>query len=152
MDKKIIIYLGADHAGFYLKEKVKKYLVNSGYSVLDFGALSYDKDDDFPDFFHPLASKFSKNINNRALIFGGSGMGESIVLNRYKRIRCGIWYGGNKNIVKNYREHDDINSLAIASRFIDKKDLFDIIDLFLKTKFLNKKRYCRRVSKIDYKK
>ena len=144
-----IIYIGADHAGFYLKESAKKYLAGQGFVIKDFGAPEYDELDDFPDFFHPLAKSLSRNNRVRAVIFGGSGMGESIVLNRYKNVRCGVWYGGNKEIVKNYREHDNINSLAIASRYIKKSDLFEIINIFLKTKFLNIARYRRRVAKID---
>jgi ribose 5-phosphate isomerase B len=143
------IYLGGDHAGFVYKEIVKKYLLDNGYKIVDFGPHSYEKNDDFPDFLHPLAKKLSKFPNNKAIIFGGSGIGESIVLNRYNGVRCGVWFCSELDIISNGRTHDDINSLSIGSRFIDKNQLLKAIEVFLKTPFSNEIRHARRVNKID---
>lgn len=147
--EKIVIYVGGDHAGYFLKEKVKLYLVKRGFEVLDFGPAAFSQNDDYPDMLHPLAHKLSKNPERRAIIFGGSGMGESIVLNRYPYVRCGVWYGGNFEIIKNYKEHDDINALAVAARFIQEKDIYGAIEVFLKTRFLKEERFVRRIEKID---
>jgi ribose 5-phosphate isomerase B len=147
--EKSLIYLGGDHAGYFLKENVKLFLIERGFSISDFGPEIFDQHDDYPDILHPLACELSKYPKQRAIVFGGSGMGESIVLNRYSHVRCGVWYGGDFEIIKNYREHDDINALAIATRFIETKDVYKAIEIFLQTRFLNEERFIRRVEKID---
>ena len=144
------IYLGCDHAGFDFKEKVKNYLIKKKFDVVDFGTYTYNEYDDYPDFLHPVAQALSQNPQERAIIFGGSGMGESILLNKYNGIRCGVWYGGDKSIIANYREHDDINAIAIASRYVNEDILYDI-DVFLSTDFIKEEKYIRRLNKIENK-
>lgn len=145
------IYIGCDHAGFDFKEKVKNYLTKKKFDVVDFGAYSYDEYDDYPDFLHPVAQALSQNPRERAVIFGGSGMGESILLNKYSDIRCGVWHGGDRSIIANYREHDDINAIAIASRYVNEDILYGIIDVFLNTDFIREEKYIRRLKKIENK-
>ena len=78
------IFLGADHAGFKLKEEVKKYLEKEGFEGEDEGAHSYDKNDDYPDFIVPVAKKAAKNPEAKGIIFGASGQGEAIAANRIR--------------------------------------------------------------------
>lgn len=148
--KNKIVYLGSDHAGFGFKGIAKEHLLKKGYEVVDFGAYEYNENDDYPDFLHPVAQALAKKSRHRALIFGGSGMGESILLNRYRGVRCGVWHGGNEDIIANYREHDDINALAIASRFVDRGKLLIIIDIFLDTQFIAGEKYKRRLKKLEF--
>ena len=87
------IYLASDHAGFELKEKIKKFLLESNYEVQDFGALIYDAKDDYPDFMHLAAKALSEDgEDSRAIIFGGGGQGEAMVANRYKGVRAAVFY------------------------------------------------------------
>ena len=77
----IRIVLATDHAGFELKESVKKYLLDFNYDVKDFGAFEYEPTDDYPDFINPAAKFISENDNTMGIIFGGSGQGEAMAAN-----------------------------------------------------------------------
>ena len=95
----MIIYLAADHAGFELKEKIKKYLGELGYEIKDFGAFKYESEDDYPDFIFPamkaLSDDLEKGIDSKGVIFGGSGQGEAIIANRFPEIRAVVCDGGD---------------------------------------------------------
>ena len=89
------IFLGADHAGFELKEELKKYLRDElGYEVSDEGAFALDPDDDYPDFVRIVAKRVAGDptTNSRGIILGGSGQGEAIVANRFKDVRAVVYY------------------------------------------------------------
>ena len=81
------VFLGTDHAGFELKEKIKSYLQELGYEVEDCGAFTFDKNDDYPDFIARAAMGVSKDPDSRGIVFGKSGAGEAIVANKIKGIR-----------------------------------------------------------------
>lgn len=142
------VYLGSDHAGFELKEKVKTFLKEQGYEVEDCGAYAYDKDDDYPDFVSTAAEAVSKDPNARAIIFGGSGQGEAIVANKYRNVRAVVFYGDDASLVRVFREHNDANVLSLGARFLSKEDALRAVDLFLKTPFSGEERHIRRISKI----
>ena len=147
--KNMKIFLGADHAGFELKEEVKKYLINSGFEVQDKGAYSYNKDDDYPDFVIPVAKKVSESPNHIGIIFGASGQGEAIAANRIKGVRAVIYYGGSIKIVKLSRTHNYANILSLGAKFVNKKESIKAVRIWLKTRFSNKPRHIRRIKKID---
>src|SRR3989344_6743371 len=115
--KKQKIFLGSDHAGFELKEHAKKNLLKSGFHVEDCGAYSYDKNDDYPDFIVPVAKKVAKNPGSMGIIFGASGQGEAIAANKVKGVRAALYYGGNIEIVKFSRTHNNANILSLGARF-----------------------------------
>ena len=145
------IYLASDHAGFELKEKVKKFLIDSGYEVEDFGAFKLDPDDDYPDFIRKAAEAVSKDPeNSRAIILGGSGEGEAMVANRYKGVRAAVYYGSKEEILKLSREHNDANVLALGARFLNPKEALEAVAFWLKHPFSRKERHQRRIQKIDY--
>ncbi len=148
MKKKNKIYLGTDHAGFKLKEKVKKHLEMKGFEVKDFGAFKYDQDDDYPDFILPVARAVVKN-NGVGIIFGSSGQGEAMTSNKIKGIRAALYYGGSSKIVKLSKEHGNSNILSLGARFVKEKEALKMIDLWLKTKFSEDKRHKRRLKKIN---
>ncbi len=144
----MIIHLASDHAGFNLKEKVKKFLVEQGYEVKDHGAFKLDEEDDYPDFVKPAAEAVSKNPEERAILFGGSGQGEAMVANRYKNVRAAVFYGGSDKIIKLSREHNDANVLSLGARFLDEAHVIAAVSDWLKVGFSRKERHQRRIDKI----
>lgn len=161
------IYIGSDHAGYELKEKLKIYLneLELGYEVIDKGAFEYDKDDDYPDFIIPVAEAVSKEEENAGVILGFSGQGEAMCANRVRGVRAAVFYGeklpidklevkGDESadsfeIVKLAREHNDANIISIGTRFVTDDEAKFAVELFLKTKFLGEERHIRRIKKID---
>lgn len=143
------ILIGADHAGYELKNTIEKYLIEKGYDVEDFGADTLDPLDDFTKILSPLAYKISQNPELKGIVFGGSGQGEAQVCNRYKGVRAAVYYGGNIDIVKLSREHNDANVLSIGARFVNDIDTKAAIDLWLLTAFSGDEKYARRNRELD---
>ena len=143
------IFLGADHAGYNLKEEVKKFLQKEGYDVEDKGAYKNDHDDDYPDFIIPVAKAVAKNKNSKGVVFGASGQGEAIVANKIKGVRAALYYGGNPDIVKLSRTHNNANILSLGTRFLSKDEAIEAVKIWLETGFSNEKRHARRVKKIN---
>lgn len=140
------IYLGTDHAGFELKEKIKSYLLEKNFEVEDCGAFEFDKNDDYPDFISKAAIKISQDPSSFGIVFGKSGAGECIVANKIKGIRAVL--GFNKDNVKLSREHNDANVLSIGSQFVNEELSKELITMFLETPFSNEERHIRRINKI----
>jgi len=145
MSKKIV--LATDHAGFELKEHVKNMLLDRGIEIKDFGAFTYDPQDDYPDFISPAAQYIADN-NLIGIIFGGSGQGEAISANRIKGIRAAVFYNGPEEIIQLSKLHNNANVLSIGARFVDQSRAEEIIDLWLSTSF-EKGRHERRIKKLD---
>ena len=145
MNKTIV--LATDHAGFELKEHVKKFLSEKGFEIKDFGALEYDALDDYPDFIIP-AAKFISEHKLIGIIFGGSGQGEAMAANRIKGIRAAVFYDGPDDIIELSKLHNNANILSIGARFVSKKKSEEIINLWLSTDF-EKGRHKKRIDKLD---
>ncbi len=143
------IILGTDHAGFELKEAVKRHLEGKGYAVKDIGAHSFDEQDDYPDFIIPAAKEVAKNPHSKGIIFGGSGQGEAIAANRIKGVRAALYTGHNLEIVKLARTHNDSNILSLGARLISEQEAIDAISLWLSTSFSKDDRHVRRITKLD---
>jgi ribose 5-phosphate isomerase B len=143
------IYIGSDHAGYELKEKLKIYVKELGYEIEDKGAFSLELADDYPDFIVPVAEAVAKSENSFGIILGGSGEGEQISANKVDGIRAIEYYGGNLEIVKLGREHNDANILSLGARFINEDEAKESVKLFLETKFTGEERHVRRINKID---
>ena len=147
------IYLAADHAGFELKEKIKKFLGDLNCEVKDFGAHKYEPEDDYPDFVIPamktLVEDLEKGIESRGIILGGSGQGEAMIANRFKDIRAVVCDDGDslENKVKVWREHNNSNVLSFGGRFIDEKSALDAVKIWLETPFTGESRHTRRLNK-----
>lgn len=140
-----MIYLASDHRGFRLKEKIKEWLSEWSYEFQDMGAFEYNPDDDYPEYAKLVAEKVS-NSENMGIIVCGSGIGVDVVANKFDGIRSGLAL--DEDQIKLGREHDNINVLALASEHISEEDAKRIVDVFLKTLFLGKERYERRLNKI----
>lgn len=143
------IYLSGDHAGFILKDKVKKWLENEGHEVIDCGPFKLDKKDDYPDYVVPMAKEVSKDNGSFGFSFAGSGEGEAIAMNKIKGIRAVVYYGKNLNIVRLSRQHNNANILSFGVRFAKESECKKAIFIFLKTKFDEGSRHERRIEKIE---
>ena len=140
------VYLGTDHAGFELKEKIKFYLKEQGYEVEDCGAFSFDKNDDYPDFISKAAIGVSKDPDSKGIVFGKSGAGEALVANKIKGVRAIL--GFNKENAELARLHNDANVLSLGSAFVNEELAKELVEIFLETEFSNEDRHIRRIEKI----
>ncbi|MBI4691980.1 MAG: RpiB/LacA/LacB family sugar-phosphate isomerase [Candidatus Terrybacteria bacterium] len=144
------IYIAADHAGYDLKEKLRAYLSELGYSVEDFGNFIYDEKDDYPDFMFSVAKKVAENPeHNRGILIGGSGQGEAMIANRFKGVRAAVVYHCDEDIVRLSREHNNANILSLGARFLNADEARHAVKLWLETPFSGEERHKRRIGKID---
>ena len=142
------IHLATDHAGLELKEKVKLYLSDLNYEVIDHGAYEYDALDDYPDFIFPCANAVSNDPESKGIILGGSGQGEAMAANRVKGVRAAVFYNGPDEIIKLSRQHNNANILSLGARFISEEEMYKIIEVWLSTDF-ESGRHQRRIEKLD---
>ena len=144
------IYIAADHAGFYLKKQLIAYLKIKGYEVEDMGAFEMNEADDYPDFIIPLATKVARGKPGETcgIVIGGSGQGEAIVANKVKGIRAAVYYGGNNQIPKLAKEHNDANILSLGARFMSGDDAKKAVTAWLDAKFEGG-RHNARIDKIN---
>lgn len=143
------VYLGSDHAGFLLKEKVKKYFDKKKVIYEDLGAFKRENGDDYPDIVIPVARKVARDKNSKGIVIGGSGQGEAIAANKVKGVRAALYYGGNFKIVRLSREHNDANILSLGARFVNEKEAIKVIELWMKTPFSKSPRHKRRIDKVS---
>ena len=137
------IYLSADHAGFKLKEQIKKYLEKK-YNVSDLGAFKFEKTDDYPDFAAKVAKKVS--VGGMGILFCGSSHGVCIAANKIRGARAVAV--SNIRDAKLTREHNDANVLCLSGWNLKLDAAKKIIDAWLKTEFSGEERHARRVGKI----
>jgi len=126
------ISIGADHAGFSLKEKLKKYLLEKGIEVKDFGTHS-EQSVDYPDFAHPVANAVEKKEVDFGLLMCGSANGVTMTANKHKEIRAALCW--KEEIAKLARQHNDANILTLPARFIEEAEAKKCVDVFLSTPF-----------------
>lgn len=143
------IHLGTDHAGYELKEYIKGILLEEGHDVIDHGADHYEEGDDYPDFVLPAAQAVAmEGGDSVAIVFGGSGTGEAIAANRIPRVRASVYYGGDMEIVRLSREHNNANVLSIGARFVSEQEAEAAVVTFLVTPFSDEERHVRRIQKL----
>ncbi len=128
--KKIVI--ASDHAGYSLKEYVKKFLNRKKIQIKDVGANSNEKVD-YPDYAHKLSKVIKKNRNSIGVLICGSGQGMIMAANKHKNILAALCY--NVKSTKLSRLHNDANVITLGSRLISKKNALKCLNIFLKTKF-----------------
>ena len=138
------IFISSDHAGYNLKEQIKKKF-HRKYSFQDLGTDSSKLSVNYPDYAHKLSKKVANNTNNVGILVCGSGMGMSMAANRHKKIRAAVCY-----TVKNTklsRLHNNANIITLGSRLTKKNIAFKCIEVFMNTKFEGG-RHKKRVKKI----
>ena len=139
------IAIGADHAGFLYKERIKDYLQAERYEVTDFGTNSTEPVD-YPVVIRPVAEAVAAGRFDRGIILGGSGNGEAIVANRVRGIRCALCW--NVESARLARQHNDANILSLGERLIPEAELLPIVSTWLTTAFEGG-RHARRIAQID---
>jgi len=138
------IFIASDHAGFELKEIIKKYLSKKKLIYQDLGPEN-DKSVDYPIYAHNVAKKVKVDKNNIGILICGSGTGMNIAANKHKNIRAAQCF--NLKSTKLSRLHNDANIITLGARLISKKKALNFVGIFLKTKFEGG-RHLKRVRKI----
>ncbi|QQG44317.1 MAG: RpiB/LacA/LacB family sugar-phosphate isomerase [Candidatus Roizmanbacteria bacterium] len=142
------IFIGTDHRGFELKNKLLDYLQDKNIRVEDMGNYEYDAEDDNPDYAKKVAQAVLQNPSEfLGIVICGSGIGVSMAANRFKGIRCAL--GFDISQVKHGRENDHINVLAIPAEYTDFETATQMIDTFIQTPIIKKEKYLRRSRKLD---
>ena len=137
------IVLASDHAGFKLKELIKKYLIKKRKKVLDLGTNN-NNSVDYPDFAHMLSKKI-KTKKQLGILVCGSGIGMDMAANRHKNIRAALCYSAKAT--KLSRQHNNANVMALGARLTKKNVALKYVDIFLKTNFIGG-RHLKRIKKI----
>lgn len=140
-----IIPIGADHAGFQLKETLKKHLSSKGYEVNDFGCYS-EESIDYPDFAHPVAEMVEQNKGMLGILICGSGNGISMSANKHQGVRSALCW--KTEVAELARLHNDANILTLPARFISEAEAIEMVDVFFSTVFEGG-RHQKRVDKIS---
>ncbi len=151
------IFIGTDHAGYVLKERLLTSLKVAGHEIVDKGAYEYNEHDDYPDFVIPVAEEVSKDPENvKGIIIGATGQGEAIAANKLPNVRAVVYYGEGKcvvddeaNIIVRSREHNNSNILSLGARFLSDEQMMSAVDLWLNTPYSGSERHVRRLMKID---
>ncbi len=139
-----VVALGADHAGYALKELVKTHLESRGYDVIDFGTDSAEPVD-YPLFCEPAARAVATGAAALGVVVGGSGQGEQIVANKVRGVRAALCY--NELSARLARQHNDANVLALGARLLGSELALAIVDAFLNASFEGG-RHARRIAQI----
>ena len=142
----MVIYFGADHRGFALKQKLMPVLKERGYEVVDMGASEAVEGDDYVDYAKLVGERVSADPESRGVLICGSGAGMAIAANKFRRVRACL--GMSNDEVFDARHDDDLNVLCLASEFVSEEDAKSMLNIFLTTPFSSEERYQRRLNKI----
>lgn len=142
-----MIYLGADHRGFELKQRIKTRLLDQGYEVTDLGDDHLDPQDDYVDFAQKVASATIQFPENRGIIICGSGAGVDMVANKIEGIRSALVFDVMRS--KQAREHEDANVISLPADILDEEKAWEIVEAFLTTPFSGDSRHIRRLEKLE---
>jgi ribose 5-phosphate isomerase B len=140
------IVIGADHAGFALKEKLRPYLEAAGHQIVDVGAHEYDRHDDYPDFAAAVARAVVAGEGERGILVCGSGVGACIAANKIDGIRaclCHDIYSATQGV-----EHDDMNVLCLGALIVGEVLAQRLVEGFLDAQFIGEGRFLRRLNKV----
>ena len=138
------VLLASDHAGFKLKDKIKRFLIKKGNTVLDLGTKNRNSVD-YPDYAHLLSKKMKNNKSQFGILICGSGIGMGMAANKHKNIRAALCY--NTKSTKLSRQHNNANVMTIGARLIKGKTALKCVGTFLKTEFVGG-RHTKRIKKI----
>ena len=139
------VILASDHAGFKLKEEIKKFLIKKRKTVLDLGTKNTSSVD-YPDYAHLLSKQMKKSKNQFGILVCGTGIGMSMVANKHKNIRAALCH--NAQSAKLSREHNNANVMTIGARLTKKNIALKCVNIFLRTDFDGGRRHIKRIKKI----
>ncbi|HKD45218.1 MAG TPA: RpiB/LacA/LacB family sugar-phosphate isomerase [Candidatus Angelobacter sp.] len=158
------VYFAADHGAFDFKNALLAYVQDElKMEVEDCGAFTMDPADDYPVIIAGAAKKLSADslagIDSKAIFGGGSGQGEAMVANRFKGVRCAVYYGPAReqtdmsgktlDMLASTREHNNANALSIGGRFLKLDEAKEAVRAWLTRPFLGQERHARRIIQID---
>lgn len=140
------VVIGADHAGFQLKNAMGDFIRHEGHTVLDVGAFN-ENPSDYPDYAEAVGRAILEGKAERGVLICGSGIGASIAANKLMGIRAGVChdtYSAHQGV-----EHDNMNVVVLGSRIIGEKLAEDVLRAFLQAKYTNEERHARRLAKVQ---
>jgi ribose 5-phosphate isomerase B len=140
------ISIGADHAGYEMKQQLIEFVQKLGNTVHDVGTFEPGKPDDYPDYAVLVAKDLRSGKADRGILVCGSGVGVSVAANKFKGIRAGLChdhYSAHQGV-----EHDDMNVLVLGARIIGPMMAQDVTEAFLNAKFSGEERHVRRLNKV----
>lgn len=141
------VYLGADHAGFEVKNKIREHLAHNGYEVEDVGPHTLDPVDDYPKYAYLVSTKVLGEDDSRGILVCGSGQGVCMAANRVRGIRAALVW--SQEMARETRRDNDSNVLCLASRFTDEDTIMGIVDNWLEEKFSGEERHIRRLDELE---
>ena len=140
------IVIGADHAGYEMKEALRVELVGEGHEVIDVGSHDPSQPDDYPDFAAALGRTIQAGRADRGVLICGSGVGASVAANKHRGIRAGLChdtYSAHQGV-----EHDDMNVLVLGGRVVGESVALELVRAFLDSKYTHEARHERRLAKV----
>lgn len=140
------VAIGADHAGFHLKQEIASLLAADGHEALDVGAHTLDADDDYPDFAIAVGESVRNGEADRGIVVCGSGVGSSVAANKLKGVRasvCHDTYSAGQGV-----EHDDLNVLCLGGRIVGISLATELVRAFLGATYDGGPRFARRLNKV----
>ena len=141
------VAVGADHAGFNLREAVISTIEAAGHQAIYLGAHEYDAEDDYPDCTAPVAASVQSGDSDRGVMLCGSGIGAAITANKFKGVRasvCHDTYSAAQGVV-----HDDMNVLCIGGRVVGDAIATELVEAFLAAEMGEEVRFHRRLQKLN---
>jgi ribose 5-phosphate isomerase B len=140
------VYLGSDHAGFALKQRLVEHVTGLGHESVDCGPHGYDADDDYPPYVLAAASRVAADPGSAGVVLGGSGNGEAIAANKVRGVRCALAF--STDTARLAREHNDANVLSLGARMYDEAIALEFVEIFLSTPFSGEERHVRRLAQL----
>jgi len=140
------VYIGADHAGWALKEGIEEYLQQKNINVVDMGNQDLVKDDDYPEFGYAVAKRVVTDKGSHGIVICGNAQGICIVANKVKGARAAT--GFDEQVAKTSRSDDNANVLCLPGNHIKMEEAKKIVDMWLSTEFSGADRHIRRLKKV----
>jgi ribose 5-phosphate isomerase B len=137
------VYLGSDHAGFELKQRIMEHLTKSGHEPVDCGAYGYDAEDDYPAFCIAAATRAVADPDSLGIVLGGSGNGEQIAANKVPGARCALAWSVETATLA--REHNNAQLIGIGGRMHTLDEALAMVDAFLSASWSKAERHQRRI-------
>ncbi len=142
-----MLYIGADHRGFELKEKLKKHFHQQGIEFEDMGNDHLNPHDDYVDFAQRVGDEVKKHHDNKGIVLCGSGAGVDMVANKIDGIRCALVFDTQRAVQA--RAHENANMIALPADTISESQAVDMVKAFLETPFSGEPRHERRLQKLE---
>lgn len=138
------VFLGSDHAGFELKQRLIDHLTAEGHEPIDCGPYSYDPEDDYPPYVLAAAAAAVAEVGSFGVVIGGSGNGEAIAANKVPGVRAALAW--TQETAQLGRMHNDANVISLGARMVSEDDALGFVDTFLATAFTGEERHVRRIA------